>query len=467
MEKGGSVEKLKKDSLSLVETVALSAAVMAPSVSMALNVSLITGLAGYSVTIIFLISVVITFCVSAVIIKFNQMFSTSGSLYKFTEYGLGKKVSLVSGWALFLAYFTLVTGVSGALGAYLSDLLGMFGIHVNWLLISLFLSIVMWVLAYRDMNVSTRVMLALEGVSISLILILAGVIFFKVGFHGMSWAPLGFGTNNFSAVAQGIVMGLLSFAGFECASALGEETRNPKKMIPLVILGTITGIAIFFLISSYSQVIGYGITPDGIKALSNSSMPLSDLAKKFVSKQYAFLVDLAVTMSLFSCVIGCVCTGARILLSMSRDGNLHKSLSNIHVRFKTPHISVNAMMIASLFIQILFYILTKGDGKDLYNYNAYVTALSMLVAYMFVNASGIAYFYKNKIWKTYHLIIPIVAIVAMLYTAYSNVYPVPPYPMNLAPYITVGFIIVMLIVSLITKHDAAQPNVDQEISYGS
>ncbi|GMA62027.1 APC family permease [Alicyclobacillus fastidiosus] len=460
---------LKKDSLSLVETVALSAAVMAPSVSMALNVSLITGLAGYSVTIIFLISVVITFCVSATIIKFNQMFSTSGSLYKFTEYGLGKKVALVSGWALFLAYFTLVVGVSAALGSYLSSLLSTLHIHVNWLPISLFLSLVMWVLAYRDMNVSTRVMLALEGVSISLILILAGVIFFKTGLHGLSWAPLGFGSNNFSAIAQGVVMGLLSFAGFECASALGEETRNPKKMIPLVICGTIAGIAIFFLISSYSQVIGYGVTTKGIKALSNSAMPLSNLADKFVSKQYAFLVVLAITMSLFSCVIGCVCTGSRILLSMSRDGNLHKSLSNIHVRFKTPHVSVNTMMIASLLIQISFYIFTRGDGKDLYDDSAYVTALSMLVAYMFVNASGIVYFYKNKIWKMYQLIIPAVAIVAMLYTAYSNIYPVPPYPMNLAPYITIGFIIAMLIVSRITKHDANLQNIDhieQEMGYG-
>ncbi|MFB5192831.1 APC family permease [Alicyclobacillus fastidiosus] len=463
------MRNLKKDSLSLVETVALSAAVMAPSVSMALNVSLITGLAGYSVTIIFLISVVITFCVSATIIKFNQMFSTSGSLYKFTEYGLGKKAALVSGWALFLAYFTLVLGVSAALGSYLSSLLATLHIHVGWLPISLFLSLVMWVLAYRDMNVSTRVMLALEGVSISLILILAGVIFFKVGLHGMSWAPLSFGSNHFSAVAEGIVMGLLSFAGFECASALGEETRNPKKMIPLVIMGTIAGIAIFFLISSYAQVIGYGVTPTGIQELSNSTMPLSDLADKFVSKQYAFLVVLAITMSLFSCVIGCVCTGARILLSMSRDGHLHKSLSGIHGKFKTPHVSVNTMMTASLLLQILFYLVTRGDGKDLYDDSAYVTALSMLVAYMFVNASGIAYFYRNKIWNIYQLIVPVAAIVAMLYTAYSNLYPIPPFPMNLAPYITVGFIVVMLIVSRLTKHDTNLQNidpVDQEVSYG-
>ncbi|KHD84463.1 APC family permease [Heyndrickxia ginsengihumi] len=453
---------LKKDSLSLVETIALSAAVMGPSVSMALNVSLITGLVNYSVTLTFLISVLITFCVSTAIIKFNKMFSTSGSLYKFTEYGLGKKMALVSGWALLLAYFTLVVGVSGVLGSYVSSLLGMAHIHINWLPISVFLSLIMWVLAYCDIKLSTRVMLALEGVSISLVLILAVVIFFKVGFHGMSFAPLGIGKNSFAVIGQGVVMGLLSFAGFECTSALGEETKSPTKLIPRVIIGTISGIAIFFLISSYSQVIGFGITPSGIKSLSTSTMPLSDLATKYISTKYAFLVALALTMSLFSCVIGCVCTGARILFSISRDGNIHKGLSNVHPKYKTPHISVNTIMITALLIQIVFYTLTRGDGNLLYTYNAYVTALSMLVAYMFVNASGIVYFYKNKHWKMYQLIIPIISIIAMLYAAYSNIYPIPPYPMNLAPYITVGFILIMVILSRLTKHEVVPQNEDRE-----
>jgi amino acid transporter len=254
----------------------------------------------------------------------------------------------------------------------------------------------------------------------------------------------------------------LSFAGFECTSALGEETKNPTKLIPRVIIGTISGIAIFFLISSYSQVIGFGATPSGIKALSTSAMPLGNLATKYISSKYAFLVDLALTMSLFSCVIGCVCTGARILFSISRDGNIHKGLSKVHPKFKTPHISVNTTMIAALLIQMIFYVLTRGDGNLLYTYNAYVTALSMLVAYVFVNASGIVYFYMNKHWKVYQLIIPIVSIIAMLYAAYSNIYPIPPYPMNFAPYITVGFIIIMLILSGITKHEGVSQNEKRE-----
>ncbi|MBX5437457.1 MAG: APC family permease [Alicyclobacillaceae bacterium] len=447
---------LKRDSLNLVETIALSAAVMAPSASMALNVSLVSALVGVSVTVVFLIAMAITFCISAAIIKFNQLYSTSGSLYKFTEYSLGRRVALVTGWALFLAYFTLVVGVSGALGAYVSSLLGMLGLRVSWLLISLLLSVLMWFLAYRDINLSTKVMLALEGVSIALILILAVVIFFKVGLRGLSLAPLGFGTNHFSAVAEGVVMALLCFAGFECSSSLGEEAKNPTKMIPLVIVGTIAGIAAFFLISSYSQVIGFGVTPAGVQALSTAAMPLIDLATKFVSKQYAFLIVFALTLSLFSCVIGCVCTGARILFAIGRDGFLPKQVADVHAQYKTPHVAVHVTMLASALLQVLFYIWTRGDGKDLYNYNAFVTALSMLVAYLLVNAAGIVYFYRTQVWRWHQFAFPVVGIVAMLYAVYSNIYPVPPYPMNLAPYVTVGFIVIMVLVSRLTRRLAPE-----------
>ncbi len=99
---------LRHDSVNFVETVALSAAVMAPSASMALNVSLIGGLVGASVCLPFLLAAIITLGMSISIIHFNKIYPNSGSLYSFTKVGLGRTLSLVSGWSLYLAYLTLV-----------------------------------------------------------------------------------------------------------------------------------------------------------------------------------------------------------------------------------------------------------------------------------------------------------------------------------------------------------------------
>jgi amino acid transporter len=83
-------------------------------------------------------------------------------------------------------------------------------------------------------------------------------------------------------------------------------------------------IGSIFLISGYSQVIGFGVNAKGISALIASPDPFGDLAKMFISSKYALLVTLGISMSLFSCAIGCVCASSRILFSISRDGLLQK-----------------------------------------------------------------------------------------------------------------------------------------------
>lgn len=81
MEKSG----LKKDNLSIIETVALSVAIIAPTAAMSLNISLMAQTCSFSAPLVFLISTIVVGLVSYSIIKFNHYISASGSLYTFTK----------------------------------------------------------------------------------------------------------------------------------------------------------------------------------------------------------------------------------------------------------------------------------------------------------------------------------------------------------------------------------------------
>lgn len=435
-----------KNNVNIVQAIGLSVSIMAPTASMALNVSLVTSISGCSVSIIFIIAMIITFFISTSIIKFNQYFSSAGSLYTFTEKALGKKAGFISGWCIFLAYFMFSVGCSAAFGSYLSRILSNFGILVNWLPITMFFCIITWITAYRDIKFSTKIILVLETISIFLILVLCTAIFIKVkgSKNGISLAPLKINNNSLSSFTGGIVFALLCFAGFESSSSLGEEMENPKKYIPIVIAGTIGVIGIFFFICSYSQVIGFGANPDGIKSLSNSLSPLSDLSMKYISKNFDLFLTLGIAVALFSCTIGNTCAGARILYSISRDGEIHKSLSKLHPKYDSPYIAVSIMMIVSLIIQVSFF---KINGIKLYEYTANIAILVILIAYIITCIAGIIYFTKNKIWKLKNLIIQFIAIVALAITLYVYIYPVPSFPGNIFPYIVLGWIAVGLIIS--------------------
>jgi amino acid transporter len=448
-----SINKLKNSSLSIVETIALSAAIMAPSANTAITVPLVAGISGYSVGLTFIFAIILTSFLSVALVKFNQIFPSAGSLYTFTAKGIGNRAGFVSGWTLSFTYLLFAVGSSAALGSYLSGVLELYGIHISWILLSLVFCGISGIFAYRNINVSMRLMLLLEGISILLILVLVAVIFVKVGHsNDVSAAPLKWNANSLSSIARGTVMALVAFAGFEGTSCLGEESKRPSRNIPITIIGTVIFIGFFLMISGYCQVIGFGVNQDGINALVSSLSPLNDLATKYISPAYALMITLGISMSLFSCTIGCACASARILFSMSRDGNIHESLSRIHGKYKTPHVAVFAVMAAIILIQLVFYFLTKLDSVVLFGSAFTIASLAVLVAYFLTTLSGIVYFSKMKLWKAHHLVMPVIAIAVLIFSFISNIYPLPPFPYNLFPYIVMAWVVIGIVLSLLTQH---------------
>ncbi|HEY8803958.1 MAG TPA: APC family permease [Clostridium sp.] len=424
---------LKKDNLNVIETVALSVAIIAPTAAMSLNISLMAKTASFSSPLIFLISMIVVGFVSYSIIKFNQYLSNSGSLYAFTKEALGEKTGFTAGWALLLAYVMLAAGCTAELGSFFGKLLLTFGIHISWLPLALIFSLLIIYVGVKDAKTTTRVMLSMEGLSILLILILSLVILYKVGTTtGLSATPFKSNGNSMSALASTSVFAFLSFIGFESASSLGEETKNPKKYIPLAIGSAVFVTGLFYLLSSYTQVIGFGLDAQGLKALTASTLPLSDLSDKYISNGYGTLLILAACLSCFACALGSVCAGARILFAMSRDGLMYKSMMKVHSKHNTPYVSIFAIMIFAIVLQIAMF---KVDGIEVFGYYATIGSLAIIVAYLFTSVAAIVYFKKIKIRTTTNLLIQIVSIVALAFVLLSNVYPVPEYPFNIFPYV--------------------------------
>ncbi|MEY8001342.1 APC family permease [Clostridium sp. Mt-5] len=447
---------LKKDNLSMLETIAMSVAIVAPTASMSLNVPLMTQTAGFSSPFIFFVSMIVVGFVSYSIIKFNQYFSSAGSLYTFTKKSLGKKMGFTSGWTLLLAYMMLVAGCTAGLGTFCSSLLNVFGIHIAWLPLSLIFSIVMIFVGITDAKISTRIMLIMEGISIMLILILSVVIIYKVATTtGLSSVPFKTNGNKMSSIASTSVLAFLAFIGFESASSLGEETKNPKKYIPIAIISAVFVTGSFYLLSSYSQVVGFGISSEGLKELSASSLPLTYLADKFISKTYGTFLILSAVLSFFSCSLGAACAGARMLFSMGRDGIMHRSMKKLHHKYSTPYVALILIIVVSMVIQVsMFY----KEGTEVFEYCATIGSLAILVSYLFTSIGSIVYFTRNKIWSKVHLAMPVLSILVLMYVLVANICPIPQFPNNLFPYIVLGWIAL----GFILEHKFKQ-HVDEKI----
>jgi amino acid transporter len=294
--------------------------------------------AGPAAPLAFAIGMVAMALVALSFMAFTHRVAHAGSAYAYITHTFGSRMGFVAGWTLLLTYLGFGPDLPRLVGSFTSAALKGFGIDVGpwWIAIGGVSMLLGWWLAYRDMRLAGRLMLGLEGIAVIAIIFLCICILRQVhpdaeqiaasfrpaaNFNG--WAGLGFG----------MVFSILSFAGFEGAATLGEETINPRRNIPIALLGTVLGSGIFFVFVAYCEVIGFG--PQGIKDLANSQAPLDDLALRFASPRLAIVLDIAAATSCFSGVIGAVAAAGRLVFALGRAG-LSSTLAGVHPVHRTP-----------------------------------------------------------------------------------------------------------------------------------
>jgi len=247
---------------------------------------------------------------------------------------LGPRAGFFSGWALlgtYLAFTAASTTEVGLFGQAFFDGTGIWP-DAEWLVISLVAAALIWFVAYGDVRVVTRALLGMEGLTVTLIVIVVVVIFTRVlagsAPDGQDFTlspftlPSGVGIGT---VALAAVFGLLSFAGFEGAASLGEETDNPRRDIPHAIATAVITMGVFYTIVMLAQTLGFGVDKQGTESFAGSSSPLGELSKSYVGPIMADAINFGVMVSAFASALGTATAGSRMLFALCRDGFLSRS----------------------------------------------------------------------------------------------------------------------------------------------
>jgi amino acid transporter len=306
----------------------------------------------------------------------------------------------------------------------------------------------LWFFAYNDIRVVTRGLLSLEFLSVTLVAILIVIIYVKViggsAPNGQDFTLKPFvpekGTT-IGAIAFASVFGLLSFGGFEGAASLGEETNNPRRNVPLAIAVAVGFCGVFYTLVILGQSLGFGIDKQGIDAFSSSSAPLADLSKSYVGSGMADAINFGALMSAFASGLGCAVGAARLLFALGRDGFVTTQLGDVSRRTGSPYKSLAVVMTFAVVVGVALR-LNGTTSVNAFFYMGTLGVLSMLVAYVVTNLGAMKFLHFEHREPMWRIIIPILALAALVYTLYKNLWPRPPHPYNLFPYIIGGWLAV-------------------------
>src|ERR1700686_1911934 len=428
---------LRREVLSPMETLAQSVSTIAPTTTPVATIPLVCALAGNGTWLAYVLASLAILLVAACISKFARYSASPGSLYTYTAKIMPPAVSAASAWSLLLAY--IVTGASVIGGFYqygnllLRDATG----HATSaiFLALLVTSISIWI-AWRDVKISARVMLWIEAISVSLILIVVILVLARTGFN-LDRDQLHLRGMTGSGLRLGLVLALFSFVGFESATTLGSEARNPLRTIPRAVIQSALLAGAIFIACAYAEVLGLRSAGQD---LGTSQAPMRVLARVGGLPLLGPLIDMGALVSMFAGTLACITAAARVLLLRSHNGLVHGSLRKTHARNETPGLAIFVMGAAAV-LPVVILAALGSKGLDVYGWMGSLATYGFIVAYALVSLALPRYLREHNAYRPGAQIIPWLAFCAMLLALAGNLYPVPEGPYGKLPYIYLAYLI--------------------------
>jgi amino acid transporter len=239
-----------------------------------------------------------------------------------------------------------------------------------------------------------------------------------------------------SGLRLGLVLALFSFVGFESATTLGAEARNPLKTIPrAVIQSSILGGA-FFTLCAYTEVLGFHAVGQDLGA---SGAPMHVLAGVGGAPILGLLIDIGALVSLFAGTLACITAAARVLMLMAHNGLAHPSLRSTHIRNETPHFAILVTGTAAV-LPVAVLAARGSTGLDVYGWMGSLATYGFIVAYALVCVALPRYLRDHGAARPSARILSLLAFVAMLLALAGNLYPVPEGPYGKLPYIYLAYL---------------------------
>jgi amino acid transporter len=406
-------------------------ALISPTMTAVLIIPLAFSNAGGGTWLSYLFATVMLVFVVFCINEFARRSAAPGAQYTFIARGLGPVPGVLGGWTLLWCY--LLIGTAGLTGfaifcQQLLDALGYTG-TVKPVLFFAASAALCWFVAYKDIRLSSYLTLALEGLSVACILSLAGYVVFAHGFtvdtdqltlkgvspHGMSLA---------------VVACIFSLVGFESATALGSEAKNPLRNVPRGVIWSLVLSGLFMVIMGYVEVFG---TRGSSTPLSAMDAPLNSLAAAYGVSFFKIPISLCAMISFFGLSLSCLNAGSRILLPMAEHGVFPHQLAKTHGRNETPHIATSVYIVVMFLIPTVLEIFT--NPLNTFDNAGTLAAWGFLVSYFGISIAAPVYLKKRGELRPRHIVITVIACLCLLVPTEGSFYPVPPFPTDIFPYI--------------------------------
>ncbi|MDJ0358541.1 APC family permease [Paenarthrobacter sp. PH39-S1] len=406
--------KLKANSLGLWDVVFMAVATSAPITVMSGNVPFSVGYGvGTGTPATYIWATVILSIFAVAYVTMARYVTSTAAFYGFISRGLGRVVGLGTGYMVTFGYMVFEVSIIGIF-SYFGELAfrDQLGLNVSWVVFAVVGFLLIGLLTYFEISLAAKILAVLLATEIAILAVMAfGVLFHGGGPDGLMPETLNpvnaFKPNGLLVASAGLAMFIAfwSWTGFESTVMYGEESKNPKKIIPIATMIAVTGVGVFYTFVSWMSVAGNGAKESIV--LAQSANPLDMFfhpTDVFVGHGWVLVMQWLMMSGSFACAMAFHNAASRYMYALGREGILPGVLGKTHKKHGSPYIASYVQTGAAILWVFGFWFLHKDPYLDVFVLLAVLGTFSLLIVQTITMAAVFNYFRthhpEEKMWRT-------------------------------------------------------------------
>ena len=427
---GESSPGLARNAIGLPEVLFQSITHMAPAVATALSIGAATSFAGGITPLAVVFAMIAVLFTAFSMAELARHLPSAGGMYTYVGRGLGSFFGWLVAWSFALAEPLVMPLLLGGFGFYGAIFLSTY-LHIDianaWIGLAVLCGLVVWLLNYRGIGLSTRTGLVLGLIEVVIFLLVSTLLIVNADHNTLSvFVP---GADGVKPAFQGMIFCLLAFIGFEAAAPLGEESTEPRRTIPRAVIWSAVLVGLFYVFNYYAATVFFG--PDQMTGFytSHDGDPWGFMAEQVLPGVGGLLVVFAILNSSLANANAGATAATRSLFAMGRASLLPRFFAAVNPNTRAPVNAVHFQAVAAIIIAVVLGLVLANDpfptpdgaasfgGLNVYVFLGTMLGLVFAGIYILVNLACIGYFLRERrdefnIVK--HLVIPIIGVIAMI-----------------------------------------------------
>ncbi len=434
-----SMSRLRQGELNLGHIISATLANIAPAMSFYFGFAVIADGAGVAAPLTILTAMIAVLFLANTLAEFSRFTPSAGSFVTFIGKGFGPTSAVAAAIFLIFGYILAGSAVVAIMGGWTAETLQKYlGLHIPWEILTFVSILGVGLMTVRGVRMSTAWAAAAFWVELAILVIVGVALLIAHG--GLTAHPFepSYLDGGFKGLGLGFPIAIFLFIGWENASMMAEESREPRKLVPRALFSSVIVIGLLYTFLAYATEVGFGYD---VKALNSATVPYVDITAKLLGGVVVLLYIAGVT-SIFGSLIGLVNAQSRILFNSGREGLLPRQFGSVHAEHRTPWAAIATFLLIALALLFMF-----AEGKnpvDYFGEAATCGTIPVAIIYCVTNLALPIYIWRHQrenFSGFRHGLLPVLGALAMILPIWGLIQPGQPYPFNIYPYIAVAVLI--------------------------